>query len=117
MTRARTPWLGSALSALACHSRVCMPHVATNIGVCASVGGSRLRCAQAKFCKVISSSNVTILEEIGRGSFKTVHRAELRVPGSHRDRPMVSYPRHLTSVGYLAPRCQCVFGGGRAGSL
>ena len=44
---------------------------------------------ETKFCKLISSSNVTILEQIGIGSFKKVHRAELRMPGSDQDHPTV----------------------------
>ena len=55
---------------------------------------------ETKFCKLISSSNVTIVELIGRGSFKVVHRAELRVPGSPQDHPMV---RGRTAV----PACVC----------
>lgn len=37
---------------------------------------------EAKYCKTINSAHVKILEQIGRGSFKIVYRAELRVPGS-----------------------------------
>ena len=34
------------------------------------------------FCKMIDSSHVRLIRQIGQGSFKVVHEAELLVPGS-----------------------------------